>query len=132
MTDKQIDKFLEDEFIKESKRLDDIYSESELTDDILSEFEELEDESWEMVKLCDRYIHSMEYLTFHEKTWLYMSRNRISANELAIELQVSKYVLSKCRANPANNWALAKKLIKLCEEVGLPCIKELEHYRQQS
>jgi len=96
-------------------------------------YEEREGElTWELCKTVDKYIHSMEYLTFHEKTWLYMSRNNMTANELAKKLNVSKYVLSKCRANPANNWELAKKLIDLCEEAGLPCERLSESYRQQS
>ena len=55
-----------------------------------------------------------------------MSRNEITANDLAKKMNVSKYVLSKYRANPANNWKLAEKLIELCQEVGLPSGKEHE------
>lgn len=129
MTQKEIDKLLEDEFINENKRLDDIYSDPDFTDDLLTEMLEPDEESWELVKLCDTYIHSMEYLSFHEKTWLYMSRNNMSANELAKKMNVSKYVLSKCRANPANNWRLAEQLIKLCKEIGIPCNRELDAFQ---
>ena len=126
MTDAELNQLLEDEYLEENKRLDDIFLDHDPDDELIDELLEPDEEGWEMVKLCDTYIHSIEYLTFHEKTWLYMSRNNMTANQLAKELNVSKYVLSKCRANPSYNWGLAEKLINRCQEVGLPCPKELE------
>lgn len=126
MTDAELNQLLMDEYLEEKKDFDDNYLDPEVDDDLIEELLEPDEEVWEMVKLCDTYIHSMEYLTFHEKTWLYMSRNGMTANELAKNLNVSKYVLSKCRANPSYNWELAEELIERCQEIGLPCPKELK------
>lgn len=109
----------------------DNFEDDEYSQEFWDELEKEDEFNFEILKAIDPFIHSLEYLTFHEKTWLVISRNGLSANELCKELEISKYKLSKCRANPSYDWELAIELIKRCEEIGIPCKREREGYEQQ-
>lgn len=101
-----------------------------MNEDFFSEIEEdfgiFEEDpiSLEILNTFSEWIDCLDDLTFYEKTFILMNRKGWTAQDLADDAGVSKTMLSLVRKNVLTNKTIAKRLIKLCEQIGLQCEKE--------
>lgn len=95
--------------------------------DIIDDFGYLSEEDSEMLEILNTFtdwIETINDLTFYEKTFIVMNRKKWTAQDLADDAEVGKTMVSLVRKNPLTNKKIAKRLIQLCEDIGLQCPKE--------